>query len=361
MESNSSVVVDGNEMPVEFEKKILKAKFRNPNLNFEVDEQLIEHRIDPLLGRVSIIPHELKQKASFYYGTPDKRALKKTIEDSRASCFFCPEKMETSTTKFLEEISKEGKIRVNKAVAFPNIFPFYPHCAVITTDKHFVPFNEITAEFYGDMIKAALQFIKKTYEFDKSAKYVLIGANFLQPAGSTVAHPHIQAIAGPEELYRIKLLREKSHAFQVANGKNYYEELIGKEKALGERYITQTGDIHWFTPFAPLSNNEVRAIVQGKSNFLELSDEEVTQLGAGIANILHYYHKKKIFSFNFILYSGVLDHQESDSFYVGWQIISRPAIRQFWVNDAYFFQALGYGSVIFGFPEDVARDLKKYF
>ncbi|MHA1277002.1 MAG: HIT domain-containing protein [Candidatus Helarchaeota archaeon] len=349
-------------MTIEFEKQVVKAKFRNPNLNFEVDEQLIEYRRDPLLGRGCVIPHGLKQKASFYYGTPDRRALKKTIEDSRATCFFCPEKLEKSTTKFLEEISKEGKIRVNKAIAFPNIFPYYPYCAVITTDEHFIPFDEMPPEFYGDMIKAGIKVIKKSYEFDKTAKYPFIGANFLQPAGSSVAHPHIHALAGPEELFRIRLLREKSREFRNSTGKNYWDQLIVKEKTLGERYIAQTGNIYWYSPFAPLGNNEVRAILKGKSNFLDVSDEDITHLGKGIANILHYYHKKKIFSFNFFLYSGPLgDPKDAELFYIGWQIISRPAIRQFWVNDIYYFQVLGFDSVIFEFPETIAHDVRTYF
>ena len=347
-------------MVITFEKKLATARFRNPNLNFDVDEQIIEHRKDPLTGQLCLIPHELKQKASFYYGTPDKRALNKTIEGSRASCFFCPEKMEASTTKFIDEISRDGKIRINKAIGFPNIFPYYPHCAVITTDEHFIPFNEMTGDFYGDMFKAGIKFITKTYEMEKTAKFALIGANFLQPAGSTVAHPHIHAISGPEELYGIRILREKSQDFRESTGKNYWDELIRKEKEIGERYIAQTGDIHWYAPFAPLGNNEVRAVITGKANFLDLTDEDISLLGEGIANILHFFHKKKLFSFNFLLYSGPLG-EESDSFYVGWQIITRPAIRTFWVNDWYYLQTLGLGCVIFGHPEITAQKIKGFF
>jgi galactose-1-phosphate uridylyltransferase len=158
------------------------------------------------------------------------------------------------------------------------------------------------------------------------------------------------------------MLREKGRAFRETTGKNYWDELIETEKALRERYIAQIGDIHWYTPFAPLGNNEVRAVILGKSNVLDLSEEDITHLGEGIANVLHYYHKKKIFSFNFLLYSGPLgDPKESDAFYLGWQIISRPAIRQYWVSDLYYLQALGFGSIIFGFPEDIAQNLKQFF
>lgn len=349
-------------MEISFEKTMVTARFRNPSLNFGVEEQIIEHRIDPLLGQLSLIPHELKQKASFYYGTPDKRALKKSIEGSRAMCFFCPEKLEQSTTKFIEEISEDGKINVGKAVAFPNLFPYFPHCAVITTDEHWIPLNEISADFYGDMIKAGIKYIQKAHGLEKSSLYSYIGANMLQPAGSSVIHPHIHALLGPHELYRMQLLRERSKGFKEATGKNFWNELIEKERTLQERYIAQTGDIHWYTPFAPIGNNEVHAVILGKSNFLELTEEDITLLGKGIANILHYYHKKKIFSYNFLLYSGPLEESKhNDDFYVGWQIVSRPAIRDLWVNDLFYLQTLGYGSMVFGFPESIAKDLKEFF
>ncbi len=351
-------------MVIEFEKKVIKARFRNPNLNFEVDEQIIEHRKDPLLGRLSLIPHELKKKASFYYGTPDKRALKKSVESSRALCYFCPEKIDQATPKFLPEISQEGRFKVGKSTCFPNIFPFYKHCAVVTvTDAHYVPLKEITPELYGDAIKAGVEFIKQAYKFDNEAIYPLIGANFLIPAGSTIVHPHIQVLLGPEEIYRVKLLREASLKFKQTTGKNYWEELMLEEQKRGERYIIQTGEIHWYTPFAPLGNNEVRAIIPNKSNLLQLSDEDITYLGEGISKILHYYHKKNISSFNFLLYSAPLtDSDHSGAFSVGFQIISRPPYRSFYINlDAWFLQQLAYGSLIIEFPEKIAEDLREYF
>jgi len=290
-----------------FQKKIVKARFRNPNLEFEIDEQLIEHRIDPLLGRLSLIPHELKKKASFYYGTPDRRALKETVEKSGTNCFFCPERIDQVTPKFLDQINIEGRFKVGEATCFPNIFPYYEYCAVVTvSDQHYIPLKEMTPENYGNAIKAGIEYIRNVYKEDNNAKYPLIGANFLVPAGSTLVHPHIHVIIGQTELYKMKLLEEASRKFKETTGKNYWEELIKEEKALGERYIAQTGNIHWYAPFAPLGNNEVRAIVQGKSNFLELTDEEILFLGEGIANVLHYYHKKKISSFNF--YCSIHNH-----------------------------------------------------
>lgn len=342
---------------------MVTARFRNPSLKFEIDEQTIEYRKDPLLGRLSLIPHALKQKAAFYYGTPDRRALKEKAESSRANCFFCPERIEEVTPKFLEEINKGGRFNVGKATCFPNIFPFFEHCAVVTiSDQHYIPLKEITQE-YENAIKAGINYIRSVHKQYPNAQYPVIGANFLIPAGSTIVHPHIQVLIGNQELYRIRLLREKSYQFKETTGKNFWDELIEREQALGERYISQTGNIHWYTPFAPLGNNEVRAVVLKKSNFLDLSSEDIANLGKGISNVLHYYHKKKISTFNFLLYSAPLGESKySDSMYVGWQIISRPPFRAFYINlDAWFLQQLAYSSLIIEFPEIIAQDMKVFF
>jgi len=351
-------------LDLSFEKKIVVARFRNPNNNFESEEQVIEYRKDPLLGRLSIIPHELKKKASFYYGIPDKRALKQKVEESRANCFFCPERIDQVTAKFPEEINKEGRIRVGKATCFQNIFPFYEYCAVVTiTDEHYLPLKRITTDLYGNALKAALLYIRKVHEIDKKAKYAAIGANFLLPAGSTIIHPHIQVIMGQEELYRVKLIREASINYEKTTGKNYWSELLHKERELGERYITQTENVHWYTPFAPLGNNEVRAVIENSANFLDLSEADIKNFGKGIANVLHYYHKKNISSFNFLFHSApLMEKTESQGLALGWQIISRPPFRAYYINiDSWFIQQLAYGSLIIEFPETIAQDLRSYF
>ncbi len=352
------------ELELKFEKQMTTARFRNPNINFKIDEQVIEQRIDPLLGRLSLIPHELKKKASFYYGTPDNKALNEKVESSQANCFFCSERIEQVTPKFLEEINNEGRFKVGKATCFPNIFPFFEHCAVVTvSDQHYIALNKITPEIYGDAIQAAINYIRKVREYDINARYPVIGANFLMPAGSTIIHPHIQVLIGNEELYQTKLMREASYSFKERTGKVYWEELIIKEREFGERYIAQTGNLHWYTPFAPVGNNEVRAVVLNKSNFLDLSEQDVADLGKGISNTLHYYHKKKISSFNFIIQSAPLGESKySDSMCVRWSIISRPPFRAFYINlDAWFLQQLAYGSLIIEFPEIIAQDIKAFF
>ncbi len=352
------------ELEIKFERKDVTARFRNPSMGFEVDEQLIEQRIDPLLGRLSLIPHELKKKASFYYGFPDRKALKETVESSRANCFFCPEKVEQVTPKFLKEINEGGRFKVEKATCFPNIFPYYEHCAVVTvSDQHYIPLKEMSPEIYGNAIQAGINYLRSVHEQDKDARFPVIGANFLTPAGSTLVHPHIHVIMGQQELYKVKLLEDASLAFKKSTGKNYWEELMKQEQAVGERYIQQAGNVHWYTPFAPLGNNEVRAVVSGRLNLLELTEEDIKNLGTGISNILHYYHSKKISTFNFFLYSGPLGESPfADSLYVGLEIISRPPFRAFYANlDAWFIQQLAYGSLIIEFPEVIAQDLKKYF
>lgn len=349
---------------IEFERNLVKAEFRNPNLNFEIDEQIIEYRKDPLLGRLSLIPHELKKKAAFYYGSPDKRALQEHIMETQTNCFFCKERIDQVTAKFSKEISEEGRFKVGKATCFQNIFPFYEYCAVVSvSDEHYIPLKDITPEIYGDAIEAALKYVRRVHEVDKNAIFPVIGANFLIPAGSTIVHPHIQVLIGKEELFNLKLVRESALQYKKINGKNYWEDLIQTEKELEERYITHTGDIDWYTPFAPLGNNEVRAVFLNKPSFLDLSKEDIHFLGEGISNVLHYYYKKKISSFNFLLRSAPLNNTKSnDSMVVSWQIISRPPFRAFYVNlDAWFIQQLAYGSLIIEFPEIIAQNLKKFF
>ncbi|MCJ7783951.1 MAG: hypothetical protein MUP41_08450, partial [Desulfobacterales bacterium] len=82
---------------IRFKKFGEKAVLHNPLKNFEIDAQPIEYREDPLSGFTSFI----RTGRAFWAGVykTDQAVLERLIGETREKCFFCPEKVATSTPK----------------------------------------------------------------------------------------------------------------------------------------------------------------------------------------------------------------------------------------------------------------------
>jgi galactose-1-phosphate uridylyltransferase len=119
--------------------------------------------------------------------------------------------------------------------------------------------------------------------------------------------------------------------------------------------------VEWLVPFAPLRGaNEVQAMVRGKSNLLELNDDEWLGLAEGVSKILQFYHKEGYVSFNIILVSGPMDEQ-LEYFDVNLRIINRTGIQALSFTDAWALPYLLWDGKTIEEPELLASSIKALF
>jgi len=97
------------------------ARLHSPLKKFRIDEQVVEHRRDPLTGRRSIVLRGRLAYVKRYLQT-DEASLLQTAQRTREGCPFCPEKAEKSTPRFPAGLVPEGMIRVGEARTFPSLF-----------------------------------------------------------------------------------------------------------------------------------------------------------------------------------------------------------------------------------------------
>ena len=343
-----------------FESVESDVRFLNPMKNFAPDVQTLQIRKDPLLGDTSVFNPELKDKAQIFFGKCDPELISRLVEDTAKTCFFCGEAVAKSTPRFMPDFSSEGRIRVGEALLFPNLFSLGTYHPVIRLcDAHFLKLSEFTPELIANGFLAAQQFNRIAYEKDPAVAYAAVTANYLFPAGASLVHPHLQMITTPLPYsYQARMLDSCSR-WQNKFGSSYFADLIHEEKN-GPRYVGQTGDWHWLTPFSPLGNNEVMAIHEERCDLDDLAGDDINNLSSGISKILSHYETLGHLSYNYALYSVRLDKRDG-SFRALLKIITRQNLYPNYRNDDYFLQKLLQSELIITPPEELAEQLRKGF
>jgi UDPglucose--hexose-1-phosphate uridylyltransferase len=343
---------------IRFKKHEERAVLHNPLKNFEIDSQPIEYREDPLSGLTSFV----RTGRAFWAGIykTDEALLNRLVEETRAKCFFCPEKVGTSTPKFPASFIPEGRLKKGEATLFPNLFAHKEYSAIIAlTEKHYLKLHEFEPDILINGFKLADFYIRRAHEVS-GVPYAEIGGNYLYPGGASIVHPHLQVIVSHGAHYLIKVYLEKGRAHYRKYSKNYWEELVEKEKELGARYLGRIGSTEWFTPFAPIREDEVDAVMPGKSNFLELKDHDWESLAQGLSSVLKAYHDKGFSCFNYALYSGPLG-KKSKYLCAGMKITSRSSVQAYPVSDTWYSNCILLDGFVVEPPEEVAKGMRPYF
>jgi UDPglucose--hexose-1-phosphate uridylyltransferase len=148
---------------IHFKKFKEKSIILNPLKDFEIDSQTIEYREDPLSGFTSFI----RTGRAFWAGIykTDEALLQKLVEETRGKCFFCPEKVSTSTPKFPTDFISEGRLTRGEATLFPNLFAHKQYSAIIAiTQKHYLKLNEFEPSLLINAFKLADLYIRRANE-----------------------------------------------------------------------------------------------------------------------------------------------------------------------------------------------------
>jgi UDPglucose--hexose-1-phosphate uridylyltransferase len=344
---------------IEFEKTVKQTKIRSPLKNFEEEIITFEYRADPLTGRnTTVIKGMLNYVNKFLVS--DVEQLNTLVEKTRATCPFCPESVSAKTPMFTKEFLPEGRIFSGDATVVPNLLGHAEQSGLaILSKKHHLGLDEFTPDLLMNGFKGATQYLKRLSEVDPSVRYPAFAFNYLTPAGSSIFHPHMQILARDRPFYLVNLMLEKSRAYSVANRSSYWSDLLKAEKN-GKRHLFATEGVEWLAPFAPLRGlNEVQAIVEGKSNFMELGEAQWRGLAEGISKVLLFYHEQGYSSFNSIITSGPIK-EHLDYFDVNLRIISRPGIQQWCFTDAWAAPYLLWDGEAVEEPEALAERVKAF-
>lgn len=252
-----------------------------------------EVRFDPLTGRTARICHFMKLK----WEKPDIDAL---IAGTESWCPFCPDKVLKVTPCFPKDIAPEGRLRKDDMMIFPNIAPYDSIGAVATFGRHYIPMIEFTPELIASAFGFALDFFRRVERSGHpEAVYHIINWNYMPPAGSSLIHPHLQVFSTSSAPNLMRQEIEASKDYFRDHGTRFWDDLVQVEQASRQRYLGKIGRSHWMTAFAPMGvAGDVLAVVEDVCCTLDLTEQDLMDLGRGISKAIAEYDKMGIYSFN---------------------------------------------------------------
>ncbi|MBE3585053.1 MAG: hypothetical protein IMW94_02585 [Thermoanaerobacter sp.] len=341
-------------MGIEFKKIVNETEFHNPFQDFALSSFRSEIRFDPLTGhRTRIFPFR-NRKLPRHDWTP-------FVEESRQRfCPFCPENLEKATPRFPEYIVAGGRVKYGQAVVVPNLSPYEIYSGVtVMGPEHYLPMKSLTTKIIADSFQASLNFLQRVEAYDpERSRYGSVNWNYMPYAGGSIIHPHLQVLCGPTPCRYDSDLIDYSKIYLDQNGSNFWEDLLEYELKKGERYLGQVGNTHWIATFAPRALCDVTAILPHKTTYAELDYQDLYDLAEGLLKVIRYYDEINIASFNAALYAA---RKEDQGFWITARIVGRYTIYPLVGSDYSHLQVLHDEPWTLHVPEDMARELKKYF
>ncbi len=337
--------------PIRFRSEQITATFLTPEGS--VATKSLEVRFDPLLGTSSRIAEGVVLSKA------DEGALT-PLQAPNSRCPFCPDRISRVTPKVLQPIHQGGRLEQGESLLFPNLVPYSQYAAVaVLSQRHWLALNEFTPQRLYDNLAIAVEYVRKVHAFDPKAENCAYNINYLYPSGGSLPHPHAQVYLDPHPTTLMRLQRDASTAYWTAHGRPYWEDLVEIEEAQGLRCVARVGRTAWITAFAPIGFNEVRAVVSGCETFLDLTEDDLNALSAGISRVLQWYESIGYNSFNLALYSGPLNSAR------GWRVqlsmITRTAMLPYYRSDAMHMERLHWEAAVDRSPEQIADDLRAHF
>jgi UDPglucose--hexose-1-phosphate uridylyltransferase len=328
-----------------FRREQLTATIRAPQREFEPEQLDFEIREDPLTGHTArILPEaNLLPRSGF--------DLARLAEQTRRTCPFCSERIETVTPEFPREIVPTGRIRVGEALLFPNLLPYsqYSSVSVYSPERHYLPLEEITTRLLADNLAAQIEFARAVTRNDPHASWVSINANHMLPSGSSVFHPHLQGSANPVPTTMQRML--------AAVEAERFRRFLSDELA-GERFVANTGRVVWLAAFAPIGPAELRAFLPEVSSPVELESDVVEELAAGIASVLGLYAELGFQSFNLALYGAP---PGTNGYVLNLRMVCRSNLEPLYRSDATWLERLHWEAATDIVPEELAARARARF
>jgi UDPglucose--hexose-1-phosphate uridylyltransferase len=332
---------------VEFRSRRVSSKILHPAQDFDAVEASVEVRWDPLTGYAARLV-----KGNSALLAPPVFDLETFARETQPTCPFCSERLERTTPKLPPEIARAGRITHGHAVLFPNLLTYTQHSAVgvYSPDLHYLPLHEMTPRLVADNLSVHVQYIKAVMKADGDAQWSSINANHMLPSGSSLFHPHLQSSVDPFPSTMQQMLAD-------VPGSRFRQYLEGEEQAR-DRLIGSTGTITWLASFAPIGFNEVRALIPGASSPSQLTDEQIDELGEGIARVLNVYAELGFQSFNMAIYGAPPSNRD---YMLNLRMVCRSNLDAPYRSDVTYFERLHWQAMVDTSPEELARKVRLKF
>jgi galactose-1-phosphate uridylyltransferase len=313
----------------------------------------LEVRFDPLLGTSSRIAEGVVLPKA------DEGALA-PLQAASSACPFCPDQIRRVTPQMLPSIHREGRLQRGESVLFPNLVPYSQYASVaVLSSRHWLALSEFTPQRLFDSLSVAQEYVHKVHTLDPDSQYCAYNINYLYPSGGSLPHPHAQVYMDPYPTTLMRLQGDAGGAYRIAKGRSYWDDLVEAEAKRGQRFVARIGRTTWITVFAPIGFNEVQAVVSDRATLLDLTEDDLHALSAGISRVLQWYASIGYNSFNLALYSGPLNDSQ------GWRVhltmITRTAMLPYYRSDAMHLERLHWEAAVDRSPESIADDLRMHF
>ncbi len=334
-----------------FLTKITHTRIRDFADGFREKKVPIEVRTDRFSERVSrILPFRLK--------LPEPSHPLSLIEEAKKTCPFCPERLESGTPMFPEEIIEGGRLRHGASVVIPNAFPYCRFCGVtIFAPDHYIPLDRITEPILTDPLQASLRWFDKLFEYDDSVAYYSINWNYLPTAGGSLFHPHFQVVADPAPTNFHSRLIHAAAAYRSTHGTCYWEDLIEFEKDLGRRGLFDSGAVTFLASFSPGGIfGEVLALFNERTAIGDVSAVDWQDFIKGLARILRCFSRLNLDCLNMTL---LLSRRGDADTWVQARIMPRVRIPPWGTSDVNYFEKGHEEKVVVFPPETLAEEIRK--
>ena len=341
-------------MGIEFKRRIQQARILDPKKGYEEKTLTLETRWDPLTKKtVRVLDLPIKKLEK-----PDMDEILKKGGDF--PCPFCPDALEQATPCFSDDFIKGGRMRFGEVCVFPNRLPFDRYCAVaVLTKGHFVPLADFTEEMLFNGFSTACVFLRRLVEVDPTVRYFSVNWNYLPMSGGSIIHPHLQIIGGDLPTHYQGEMIQCGRGYHQQWGEVFWDELITKEKELGERYIESVGNTVWLASYAPLGFADIMAVVKERTSLIDLTDQDLRDFAQGLLKVFQYFQDFNHCSFNLGLYSG--EYGGDDSFWVNARMVTRRLLPPVGASDVSYFEKLHGESIGFKKPERLCEEMRGYF
>lgn len=331
---------------MELRRRQLTGTILHPGRAFEPTQTQVEVRWDPLTGHGARL---LRGKGLM---PPNDYDIAGLAELTRATCPFCPDRLEEQTPRFEPAVCPEGRFRQGEAVCFPNLVSYARHSAVsvYSPARHLLELQEVTPRLMTDNLATQVAFARAAMVADPESRWVSVNANHMLPSGSSLFHPHLQGLVDPVPTTRQRMEAEVP-AEQV-------RDYVDTERRLGERHVADTGTVTWLAGFAPVTPLEMRAFLFGAASPADLDAGRVEELATGIATVLRLYADLGFQSYNLAVYGAPPEAGGALGLRIGVRSNLRdPAYR----SDASHLERLHWESAVDIWPEDAAEWARERF
>jgi len=339
--------------PIEFRRDKKRARLHDPRKGFAAVDVESEVRRDPLTGNTARICH-------FALSATRPPDLGEIVRVTGAQCPFCPERIETVTPRFAEELVPGGRLRRGGALVVPNLFPYDDVSAIAALcPEHFHAMDAMPERVVVDGLTAARDFLRlAARRFADRPGYGIVTWNYMPPAGASQVHPHMQVVATADPGNALRRELAAARAWRERHGHSYLEALLDAERG-GPRWVGERGGSAWLVPFAPSGLlGDAMGVLRGRAAVTELSDAEIAGFADGLVRVLRGFASHGLWSFNLCLMPAAFG-AAPDSHWLVARLLPRfylnPALH---ISDASYMHLLLEERFAMIHPEEVAERLR---